>query len=222
MNLALEATDRGGSIALGREGDLLDLVYENSRTTHSERLMPAVERLFDKQDKSLESLDRIAVARGPGSFTAIRLAVTTAKTLAMVCEAELLAPSTLRAMAEYVRGETGTVTSVIDARRGEIYWQTFSVSTAGIKPNSDPQLTEPDELSDTGDRYVFRGRDLDVADVFASDDKWVLPEAATRPLAVPLLMIGDREQPVGNIDTVSPFYLRKSDAQRNSNGDDTA
>jgi tRNA threonylcarbamoyladenosine biosynthesis protein TsaB len=217
MLLAVEATDRGGSIALARDDRIVDLVYENSQVTHSERLMPTIDELLEKRDVDYEDLGEIAVARGPGSFTAIRLAVTTAKSLAMVCDADLHVPSTLRVMAEYARGPGSLVTSVLDARRGEYYVQSFRFDEDGTEPVDEPHLVVPEELSTTEESLVvFRGRDQDRPDFEGT----VLPEAVSRPLASGLVSIAtstDRER-VENPDAAAPCYVRKSDAQRSQNG----
>lgn len=217
MLLAVEATDRGGSIALARDGRIVDLVYEDSRVTHSERLMPTIDDLLEKRGVEYEDLDEIAVTRGPGSFTAIRLAVTTAKSLAMVCDAQLHAPTTLRVMAEYARGPGGFVTSVLDARRGEFYVQSFRFDADGTEPVDEPHLIAPEELTTKEESFVvFRGRDQERPEL----DGKVVPEAVSRPLASGLVSIAastDRER-IENPDAVAPCYVRKSDAQRSQNG----
>lgn len=222
MILALEATDRGGSLGLARDGRMIELVYEESAVSHSERLMPSIQRILEKRDVGYKDLKCIAVARGPGSFTAIRLAVTTAKTLAMVCQAEIVAPTTLRVMAEYGRGHQDSIKTVLDARRGEIYYQAFRTRSDKLTKDCEPHLLDPDELVVTADDFVvFRGRELDQSDVFNKEGR-VFSEASSRPLAAPLIDLATAktvpEDTFEDPDLVSPCYIRRSDAQRSRDG----
>lgn len=220
--LALEATDRGGSVALAVEDRIIELQFEDSDTTHSERLMPTVDRLLDKRNYTYESIDRIAVARGPGSFTAIRLAVTTAKTLAMSCDAELIAPTTLRVMAEYGKGCVGRIRTVLDARRDEFYVQTFERTEETISAITDPSLMSAREIEvKPEEMIVFRGRDKDCSDVFSEGElRSLATRAGSRALVGGLLDLNNIMDPVENPDAVVPNYVRKSDAQRSHNQED--
>lgn len=222
MILALEATDRGGSIALAEDGDLLDLDFRDSDVTHSERLMPVLEDLLNRRDRSYDDVEGVAVARGPGSFTAIRLAVTTAKTLAMTCEVPILAPTTLRVMAEYAGTDDGSIVCVLDARRGEVYVQRFRVEAGTRQSLGDPELMDPDDLDVSGSTpVVFRGREHDRSELTGIPGEAFVPGALSRPLAGGLVAMSRNEDADwrSNPDGVAPCYVRKSDAQRNTNGD---
>lgn len=217
MILALEATDQGGSVALAREGTLLDLQFEKSEVTHSERLMPTVEALLNKRSIDYTDISNIVVARGPGSFTAIRLAVTTAKTLAMVCDVALYAPTTLRAMAEYGRGTNSLIKSVLDARRGEVYVQNFEINDGEVSPLDEAQLKEPEQLNSSGEIIIFRGRNLEKSDL-KPEQEHIYPVSLSQPLASALTNFpGNSSVDPVDTDRVSPLYVRKSDAQRNDN-----
>jgi tRNA threonylcarbamoyladenosine biosynthesis protein TsaB len=227
MLLALEATDRSGSLALVEEGQICEMSFERSTVTHSERLMPEVDRLLDKRDCTYEDLTGIAVARGPGSFTAIRLAVTTAKTLALSLDLNVVAPTTLRVMAEYGRGRDRLVTTALDARRGEVYTQDFAPRDGQLQAESEARLMTPDELREhcatLGDPVlVFRGRDLELDRQHWPEGVDQVPETLTDPLVSGLVNVA-----VGstggnytmNADAVTPVYVRKSDAQRSREKD---
>lgn len=221
MILALEATDRGGSIALAENGDLLDLDFRDSDVTHSERLMPVIDDVLNRRNRTYEDIDRIVVARGPGSFTAIRLAVTTAKTLAITCNVPLVAPTTLRVMTEYAGARDGSIVSVLDARRGELYVQEFRRRDGQIRAAGEPELMDPEDLTVTADtQVVFRGRELDRSDLEEVPPEAFVPGPLSRPLALALVSVAAQENRVDDRapDGVTPCYVRKSDAQRNGNG----
>lgn len=230
MLLALEATDRSGSLALVNDGRVLELSFERSKVTHSERLMPEVNRLLEKRSVDLTEVSSLAVARGPGSFTAIRLAVTTAKTLAFSLGAELVAPTTLRIMAEYAPVQDRLISTALDARRGEVYTQDFRHEDSGIKPRSEARLMTPEALREHCEKQrdpllVFKGREIepDWSDWTGIE---VIHGTMLDPLVTGLVRVatgpGRTEHRV-NPDSVSPCYVRQSDAQRSrSKGGSTA
>lgn len=222
MMLALEATDRGGSLALAEEGKVLRLRYEYGSRTHSERLMPGVDRMLEEMSRGYEDVDAVAVCRGPGSFTAVRLAVTTAKTLAAVCEARLFGALTLRVMAEHAPREDRTVWSVIDARREEFYVQSFASDADGWRARSEPRVVSPGTLrtlceEDGSPVILYRGRGGS-----PEWDRWSVPPTvlsgeALQPLAAPLVSLAHRRLEAGEDHDPEPFapcYVRESDARR--------
>jgi tRNA threonylcarbamoyladenosine biosynthesis protein TsaB len=221
--LAIDSTDRGGSIALTDEGTVVALRHEHSRRTHSERLMPIIEQLLEEQELDYQSLDGLAVATGPGSFTAIRLGVTTAKTLAEVSDLPLVAVSSLRLLAEYGRSHPGLIRSVIDARRGELYVQDF-VDNGTLESAGVPSLVEPDTFLEdcaTMDNLMVvpRGRSWSPEEQDWPDSVRLFPDALARPLALPLARVAHRRFEAGDADDrrrVTPNYVRDSDAKRTS------
>lgn len=227
--VALEATDRGGSLALAEEGLILDLEYTRSSRTHSARIMPLLDRMLEEHSRDYEAIDRVAVARGPGSFTATRLAVTTAKTLTAACEASLFAVTTLRIMAEYGWGQDRVLWSAIDARRGELYVQRFRWHSDGIRSSDDPRVISPDRFRTLcGDEealilYRDRGQDPDWSQWPASTR--VFAGETLRPLAAPLVELAHREIDQGNVehdpDQLTPCYVRPSDARRQAAGEES-
>lgn len=224
MFLAIDSTDRGGSIALARDGRLLDLVYEDSQRTHTARLMPTIERLLSDRDVEFKALNKIAVATGPGSFTAIRLAVTTAKTLAEVCGASLAGISSLRVLAEYGRGHDGVIRSVIDARRGELYVRDFEPNNGELAPLGPAEIQAPETFVEVSAELssplvVYRSRAWDPAGYDWPANTSFYPETLARPLAVPLVSLGTQRFDSGDADDpdrLAPNYIRESDARRSS------
>ncbi|MFB6346492.1 MAG: tRNA (adenosine(37)-N6)-threonylcarbamoyltransferase complex dimerization subunit type 1 TsaB [bacterium] len=230
MLLALEATDRSGSLALVDEGQAVDISFERSQVTHSERLMPEVDRLLEKHSADYSDLTDIAVARGPGSFTAIRLAVTTAKTLALSLDLTVVAPTTLRMMAEYARHRDCLIITALDARRGEVYTQDFRRNDNILEAQTQPRLMEPEELrehcEDTdASVLIFKGRDLSPDWTRWPDQTEVFPERLLDPLVSGLVQLSsgpEKSSYTMEPDAVNPLYVRKSDAQRSRSEDGVA
>ena len=120
--LALESSAPACSAALVRDGELVAQNYQNSGLTHSRTLLPMVDDMLRSCGKSLDGVDVIAVAAGPGSFTGLRIGVATAKGLSWG-KGKLCAPcSTLESMAwPLVHLEGNLIVCDMDARRKQVY-----------------------------------------------------------------------------------------------------
>ena len=117
--LAFDTSNRALSLAVLEDKDLLGQVTLNIKKNHSITLMPAIDFLMNSLDLKPTDLDRIAVAQGPGSYTGLRIAVATAKTLAHTLKIELVGVSSLLAL---VPGQVeGLVIPIMDARRNNVY-----------------------------------------------------------------------------------------------------
>ena len=108
------------------DGLLLGESFQNNGKTHSATLMPMAERLLSDCGVNPSELDFIAVAKGPGSFTGVRIGVSAAKGLGWAAEKPVIGVSTLEAMACQLRHLTGTILPVMDARRCQVYNAVFS------------------------------------------------------------------------------------------------
>lgn len=130
LMLALESSAKAASAALARDGVLLDMQFQNNGLTHSRTLLPMAETALRNAGCAIGDIDAVAVAHGPGSFTGIRIGVSTAKGLCWGAEKPALGVSTLEAMAWNAvdAGAEGLVCCAMDARRSQVYNALFSVS----------------------------------------------------------------------------------------------
>ena len=130
--LALESSAKAASVALCRDGVLIAQSQQCSGLTHSCTLLPMAEQMLKNTDTKLADVDAIAVARGPGSFTGVRIGVSTAKGLAWGAQKPAIGVSTLEAMAYHGLAEGALVCAAMDARRSQIYNALFEIR--GGKP----------------------------------------------------------------------------------------
>jgi len=131
--LAIETTDKRGSVATALDGQVLlhKGLPDGSRSAQS--LVPTIQALLRQVDWPIQSLDVVAVAIGPGSFTGLRVGLATARMLAYAVGAKLIGVNTLQAIAANVCiAETGTegqiITTAVDAQRGEVCAQSFRLT----------------------------------------------------------------------------------------------
>ena len=127
--LGLESSAKAASAALCRDGEVLGLYTQCSGLTHSRTLLPMVEDLLKNTETQLADVDAVAVARGPGSFTGIRIGVAAAKGLCWGAQKPAIGVSTLAAMAwnGIAAGEGTLVCCCMDARRQQVYNALFKI-----------------------------------------------------------------------------------------------
>lgn len=135
--LAFESSAKPASVALMRDGQLLSQYFQCSALTHSRTLLPMAEDMLKNAELSIEDVDKFAVAHGPGSFTGIRIGVSTVKGLAWASNKPCTGVSTLEAMAWNGAAAGGYVCPVMDARRSQVYNAIFE-----IKDGKPCRLTE--------------------------------------------------------------------------------
>lgn len=133
MNLlALDTSTEACSVAL-LCGDRLSFRHELAPRKHAEQVLPWIEQLLAEAGLARAQLDAIAVGRGPGGFTGVRLAVAVAQGLAFGLDRPLLPVSSLAALAMQAGGgERDCVLAAIDARMGELYLGAFRIDCDGL------------------------------------------------------------------------------------------
>ena len=146
--IALESSAVTASVAVCEDEVLLAQAFQNSGLTHSVTLMPMAADLLKNAGLTLDDMDVVAVAAGPGSFTGIRIGVAAAKGLAWPGD-KLCAPcSTLESMAWQAAHMGGEVCAVMDARRQQVYNGRFLGTEDGMVRLSEDRAIGLDELTE--------------------------------------------------------------------------
>ncbi|VIX59874.1 molecular chaperone [Streptococcus pneumoniae] len=130
--LAFDTSSKALSLAILEDKQVLAETTINIKKNHSITLMPAIDFLMASLDWTPKDLDRIVVAEGPGSYTGLRIAVATAKTLAYTLNIELVGMSSLLALVPHQ--QEGLFVPLMDARRNNVY--------AGFYENAKPVMAE--------------------------------------------------------------------------------
>lgn len=120
ISLAFDTSNKAMTVALLEDGQVLADFTLNVKKNHSISLMPTIDFIMQQAGLKPSDLDRIIVAKGPGSYTGLRVAVATAKTLAYSLKIDLVGVSSLQAIAANVVFD-GMVIPLIDARRNNVY-----------------------------------------------------------------------------------------------------
>ena len=125
--LALESSAKAASVALMEDDKLIAQYSQCSGLTHSRTLLPMVDDMLKNTENTIAGVDLIAVAHGPGSFTGIRIGVSTVKGLAWAADKMCVGVSTLEAMAWHGVPAGGIICPVMDARRSQVYNALFEI-----------------------------------------------------------------------------------------------
>ena len=149
MILALESSATACSAALCRDGELVAQSYQNSGLTHSRTLLPMVRDMLANSQLTLDQVDVIAVAAGPGSFTGLRIGVATVKGLAWPEDKDCAPCSTLESMAWPLAHMAGSlIVCAMDARRSQVYNANFSAENGVLTRLTPDRAVSLDELAE--------------------------------------------------------------------------
>ena len=147
--LALESSATACSAALWGEDGLIAQNFQNSGLTHSRTLLPMARDLLKNCGTSLEEVDVIAVAAGPGSFTGLRIGVATAKGLSWGADKDCAACSTLESMAwPLAFYEDAVIVCAMDARRSQVYNALFLAAGEGLQRLTPDRAIGLDQLGE--------------------------------------------------------------------------
>lgn len=122
----LETTTTNCSVCLATEGMLITIKENASaKYSHSEELHPFILEILDSAAMKVTDLDAVAVSKGPGSYTGLRIGVSAAKGLCYALDIPLISISTLKVLAAQISPAAGYVIPLLDARRMEVYSAVF-------------------------------------------------------------------------------------------------
>ncbi len=124
--LCIETATTNCSVALGIDGDLVALKEENDLSySHSERLHILIYEILNENRIPLSKVDAVAISKGPGSYTGLRIGVSAAKGLCFSLDIPLISIPTLTSLAHKVN-QPGNIVTMLDARRMEVYSAVFN------------------------------------------------------------------------------------------------
>ena len=126
--LALDSSGLVASVAVAEDDRLLGEYTINYKKTHSQTLLPMLQQVADMIELDLHTLDAIAVAAGPGSFTGLRIGSATAKGLGLALDKPIVPVPTVDALAYNLWGYRGQICPLMDARRQQVYTGLYDFS----------------------------------------------------------------------------------------------
>lgn len=223
--LALDSSGLVASVAVLDDEALLAEYTVCYKKTHSQTLLPMLDEAVKNIGLDLRTLDAIAVAAGPGSFTGLRIGSATAKGLGMVLDKPLVAVGTLAALAYNLYDTAGLICPIMDAKRQQVYTGVYRFFDHRLETVSDQEAVGVDELLERlnsfGEPVTFLG---DGVPVFRDRIKERLcqpfsfaPPHLGRQRASAVGALGIQYYKEGKLQTAAdhrPEYLRVSQAER--------
>lgn len=226
--LAFDTSSTSGSIALLDDRRLVEECTAGDVGTHADWLMRAADTLLKSSSCRINEIDLFAAGIGPGSFTGLRVGISTVKGLAWAHKKNVAGVSTLKSLALNLRYSNSLVCPVLDARKGELYTALYSL--VGDKPETllEESALTPENLfkflytEAKGRQVVFIGNGLKVyADAIKGNVKEAVftPEPLwhVRASNIALLASDDYTQNMAP-ERLCPVYLRKSEVELKTRG----
>jgi len=222
--LAFETSAKAASVALLQEGRLLGEYMQNSGQTHSRTIMQMAQDLLRNCDLTVDDVDAVACAAGPGSFTGIRIGLAAAKGFAWGRDIPLVGISTLEAMARTVAVADGVYCAAMDARRNQVYTALFLVENGVFRRLMDDSAISVEELGQklselNGPKYLV-GDGAVLCHTHLSETVaglQLLPEHLRMQRAAGTALLAWEQLQAGAVvpaAEVTPNYLRLSQAER--------
>ncbi len=210
--LNIETATTNCSVSLALDGDTIAILEENDKNySHSERLHVYINDVLVMANVSMEDLDAIAVSKGPGSYTGLRIGVSAAKGLCFSLDIPLISVLTLEALARQVNIENGYIVPMLDARRMEVYSSIYNHNHEVVRDTeaqildeqSFQNLLNQDEVYFIGSG-VEKSRDL-IQNKNAKFIDGKLPSANEMSL---LSYYKYKKSDMENVAYFEPFYLK--------------
>jgi len=212
--LAIETSTLAGGVALLEDERVVAEYALDVRVTHSERVMAAVDQLMRDAGWERDVLEGLAVAVGPGSFTGLRIGLSTVKGLALSLGIPVSSVPTLDAMAAAFPFAALPVCPVIDARKGEVYTSLYRWARTGMERTCDYLALAPEALAGRlVEATILAG---DGASRVHSPHARLAPSVPRLPSAAAVGMLGLQRLRAGDAVPASalvPIYLRPSEAE---------
>ena len=213
--LALDSSGLVASVAIvegnGFESCLLAEYTVNYKKTHSQTLLPMLDEIVQMTELELDTIDAIAVAAGPGSFTGLRIGSATAKGLGLALEKPLVAVPTLDGLAYNLCGTEKIICPLMDARRNQVYTGIYEFSRGLLRRIEPPMAVDIQEIAE---KLCALQRDV----IFLGDGVPVYGHRLTEILLTELHAAGKyheyapahlNRQRAGSIGTLALQYMRE-------------
>lgn len=223
--LAIDSSGLVASFAIVTEDELIAEYTINYKMTHSQTLMPMLDEIIEMTNMDLKEIEAIAISKGPGSFTGLRIGSATAKGLALVLDIPIIPVPTVDGLAYNLYDTKGIICPIMDAKRNQVYTGVYKWSDNGFEVISDQQTASIEEvikqINEKDEEVIFLG---DGVKVFKDQIKEAVkvpysftPAHLSKQRAGAIGVLGIEYFKQGIIvasDDFAPVYLRKSQAER--------
>jgi tRNA threonylcarbamoyladenosine biosynthesis protein TsaB len=219
--LGIETSTKTGSVAIISDEEVIAQYSLNIEVTHSERLMATVDRVLKDTGMHMRQFDGFAVAIGPGSFTGLRIGLSTVKGLALATGRPVAAVPTLKVLAWNLPHSAYPVCPLLDARKNEVYAALYTFDGPVLQQVLSERVVALTRLAEqlTG-RIIFTGEaarlfQTEIIQIFG-DAAFFAPRSAALPSAAAVAEIGldmIKNGKQADPDSLAPMYIRRPEAE---------
>jgi tRNA threonylcarbamoyladenosine biosynthesis protein TsaB len=219
--LAIDTSNYALGVALIEENQVLGEYITNLKKNHSIRIMPAIQTLMNDCEKVPGDLTKVVVAKGPGSYTGVRIGVSIAKTLAWTLNIPLVGVSSLEILAAGIgRYFDGFVSPLFDARRGQVYTGLYQYQNGELIAVKEDRLVMlanwAEVLKEAGKSILFVGNDLSLhqaaIEATLGSQAVFAPITEYNPRPSVLALLG-KDKPGEDVHSFVPNYIRLAEAE---------
>lgn len=220
--LAIDTSSNVASVALMEDNTLLGEFVLNHKKTHSQEIMPMIDDVLKRCECEVGDIDLFAAAKGPGSFTGLRIGIATIKGLAHSVSKPVIGIGTLEALAYNLPFCEHMIVPIMDARRNQVYTGAYLWEDGKLREVGEPEAISIEECVEGCGSFletVFLGDGVPVYRDYIREklgDKAIFAppscnmQKASSVAALALLNADKAESYMG----LEPFYIRKSQAER--------
>ncbi len=220
--LGIDTATLVASVALATSETLVAEINIQTKKNHSVRLMPQIAELLAAADVSQQQIKAIAVSNGPGSFTGLRIGLSTAKALAYAWEVPIIGVSTLTALAYQVAVPGVVVSPLLDAQKNNVYQGLYCWENGQFQQLAEPRVVPAEqalaEVSRLEQPVILMGEISEQCRDIAAGIKNIMlarPFAAM-PRAATVAALGLQQLQQGvhhDLFSLEPIYIRSSEAE---------
>ena len=221
--LGMDTSSKACSVAVIEDDTLLCEFIINDKKTHSQKLMPMVEKMLEMSDISIEDMDAIAISSGPGSFTGLRIGMATAKAMAHVNDIPVIPVDSLEAIAWNMNLCDRKIYALLDAQKTNVYVCGYKYVDGELKATEKIDVRNIDELlkevEESGEESIFAGEAVyKYIDKISSVKNISVPAPShnvTRASSVCSAAMSKyrKNEDIHTCYDVNPVYIRKSQAE---------
>jgi tRNA threonylcarbamoyladenosine biosynthesis protein TsaB len=209
--LNIETSTKNCSVSIARDGVVVHCKEINDGNySHAEKLHPFIADVVSDAQIALEDLDAIAVSKGPGSYTGLRIGVSAAKGLAFSLNVPLISVDTLESLAKAIQIEEGIIIPMLDARRMEVYAAVYNESYDQIREIRAEVIDEHSFKEYSEHKLYFLGNGAEKCKEVLKKDNFEFLEGYF-PSSKEMAEISYKKYKKNDIEDVAyfePFYLK--------------
>ncbi len=218
--LAIDTSCTVATVAIAEDNKLLGEYYIDDKLTHSQKLMPMIDRQLCDLGLTPGDIDVFAVSVGPGSFTGLRIGIATAKGMAAAAGKGMVGISTLKAMAYRHPFCTFDIYPMIDARNAQVFSAAYRFENGCVKTVCEPQVRLVQDINDeiTSPTLVMGDGAVKNKEILSANKNVLFaPPHLNMPSAAAVAAAAFDEIKAGNVKDpaeIAAVYIRKSQAEQ--------